>query len=180
MNKHIWKTIVGFLVLILFWFWVWLHHPLPRYEGEIQLDGLTSSVDVFFDEWAVPHVFAGNEDDLFYAAGYLAARERLFQLSTVALGVRGELASALGDDFLSTDIYLRTWRIHDTAKKMVAAMDVNKRSIYNSFCNGINSRIQEIKEDPPIEFKILGMDPPLWDPTIVAGYERMMLSLIHI
>ena len=174
MNKRIWKTAVGFLVLIFFWFWVWLHHPLPRYEGEIQLDGLTSSVDVFFDEWAVPHVFARNEDDLFYAAGYLAARERLFQLSTVALGVRGELASALGDDFLSTDIYLRTWRIHDTAKKMVAAMDVNKRSIYNSFCNGINSRIQEIKNDPPIEFKILGMDPPLWDPTIVAGYERMM------
>ena len=83
--------------------------------------------------------------------GYLAARERMFQLSTVALAVRGELASAFGDELLSTDIYLRTWRIHDTAKKMVAAMDINNKSIYNSFCNGINFRIKEIKNDPPIE-----------------------------
>ena len=155
-------------------FWRWLHHPLPIYEGEINIDGLKSSVDVFFDEWGVPHVFSKNEDDLFYAAGYLAARERLFQLSTVALGVRGELASVFGNEYLSTDIYLRTWRIHDTAKKMVGEMHSDKRSIYNSFCNGINFRIKEIKEDLPIEFKILGFFPPLWDPTIVAGYERMM------
>ena len=113
-------------------FWSWLQHPLPKYEGEIQLEGLTSSVDVFFDEWAVPHVFARDEEDLFYAAGYLAARERMFQLSTVALAVRGELASAFGDELLSTDIYLRTWRIHDTAKKMVAAMDINNKSIFRN------------------------------------------------
>ena len=171
--KRSWVALLGILIIIIL-FWSWLQHPLPKYEGEIQLEGLTSSVDVFFDEWAVPHVFARDEEDLFYAAGYLAARERMFQLSTVALAVRGELASAFGDELLSTDIYLRTWRIHDTAKKMVAAMDINNKSIYNSFCNGINFRIKEIKNDPPIEFKILGISPPLWDPTIVAGYERMM------
>ena len=172
-SKRSWMALTGILIVIIL-FWSWLQHPLPKYEGKIELEGLTSSVDVFFDEWAVPHVFAQNEDDLFYAAGYLAARERMFQLTTVALAVRGELASALGDELLSTDIYLRTWRIHDTAKKMVAAMDTDNKSIYNSFCNGINFRIKEIKNDPPIEFKILGINPPLWDPTIVAGYERMM------
>ena len=114
--KRSWVALLGILIIIIL-FWSWLQHPLPKYEGEIQLEGLTSSVDVFFDEWAVPHVFARDEEDLFYAAGYLAARERMFQLSTVALAVRGELASAFGDELLSTDIYLRTWRIHDTAKK---------------------------------------------------------------
>ena len=97
----------------------WFDHPIPIYEGEINLKGLDKPVDVYFDKWAVPHVFAKNENDLFFAAGYLAARERLFQLSTVAFAVRGELASALGDQYLS-------------------------------------------------------IKAPLWDPSIVAGYERMM------
>ena len=84
----------------------WFQHPKPKYEGEIKISGLNSSVDVYFDQWAVPHVFAKNSKDLFYAAGYLAARERLFQMSMVALAVRGELASVLGKEFLKNDIYL--------------------------------------------------------------------------
>lgn len=152
----------------------WLHHPLPIYEGEKTLSGLKDNVDIYTDSYGVPHVFANNEDDLFFVAGYIAASERLFQLSTVALAVRGELASVFGDDLLSSDIYLRTWRIHDTAQKMVKAMKPANKKIFNTFCDGINTRIDEIKNDPPIEFKILGIDPPYWDPAVVAGYARMM------
>jgi len=160
--------------VILFGVWRWLDHPLPQVEGEKKLTGLKAQVDVFTDEYGVPHVFAQNEDDLFFTAGYIAASERLFQLSTVALAVRGELASALGDDLLRSDIYLRTWRIHDTAKKMVSAMEPANKKIFETFCNGINTRVDEVKNDPPIEFKILGIDPLYWDPSVVAGYARMM------
>tara|TARA_Y100000814_G_scaffold293430_1_gene274960 strand:+ start:3707 stop:6112 length:2406 start_codon:yes stop_codon:yes gene_type:complete len=174
----LYKKILSIFIFLSFtlivWLFSWFDHPIPIYEGEINLKGLDKPVDVYFDKWAVPHVFAKNENDLFFAAGYLAARERLFQLSTVAFAVRGELASALGDQYLSTDIYLRTWRIHHTAQKMVSKMDHKKREIYNSFCNGINYHIKETKKDLPIEFKILGIKPPLWDPSVVAGYERMM------
>ena len=174
MRNKIISIILGVIALIATLFWCWLHHPLPRYEGEISLSGLKESVDIYTDEYGVPHVFAKNENDLFFTAGYLAARERLFQLSTVALAVRGELASALGDDLLGSDIYLRTWRIHATAKKIVAAMTPENRKIFEAFCDGINARIDEVKSDPPVEFKILGIDPPYWDPNIVAGYARMM------
>ena len=168
------KIITGGILLITIIFVCWIHHPLPPYQGELPLSGLKSPVDVFTDEFGVPHVFADNEDDLFFTAGYLAGRERLFQLSTVALAVRGELASALGDQYLGSDIYLRTWRIHDIAKKMVESMEPKNKRIFESFCDGINYRIDEIKKDAPIEFKILGIDPPYWDPSIVAGYARMM------
>ena len=160
MNTKTILIISGTVLLAVILFWRWLHHPLPRYEGEQSLSGLMASVDVYTDEYGVPHVFAENEDDLFFTAGYLAARERLFQLSTVALTVRGELSSALGDDLLGSDIYLRTWRIHATAKKIVAAMTPENRKIFEAFCDGINARIDEVKSDPPVEFKILGIDPP--------------------
>tara|TARA_B100000029_G_scaffold43439_2_gene40262 strand:+ start:4863 stop:7262 length:2400 start_codon:yes stop_codon:yes gene_type:complete len=174
MNKRNLSFVFGFVLIIFLLIKKWLDHPLPLYEGEKQLPSLKEKVDVFTDQFGVPHVFAKNEDDLFYVAGYIAASERLFQLSTVALAVRGELASVFGDDLLSSDIYLRTWRIHDTAKKMVSFMKPANKKIFETFCDGINTRIDEVRSDPPIEFKILGIDPPYWDPSVVAGYARMM------
>ena len=174
MKNRILSYSLGAVLLSLILIWNWLHHPLPPYEGDYSLPGLNKSVDVFTDDFGVPHVFADNEEDLFFTAGYLAARERLFQLSIVALAVRGELASALGDDYIDSDIYLRTWRIHHVAKQMVSSMEPRNKKIFDTFCKGINLRIDEVKNDPPIEFKILGIDPPYWDPSIVAGYARMM------
>ena len=164
----------GLLCILLFFLALRLHHPLPMYDGRKKLPGLQDSVDVYTDPYGVPHIFAKNENDLFFSAGYIAARDRLFQISMAAWAVRGELALALGNDLISSDIYLRTWRIHDTGKKLVAAMDRDTYKIISNFCEGINFRISEIIDDPPIEFKILGTEPPCWDPTILAGYSRMM------
>ncbi len=155
-------------------FYSWLYSDLPQYEGEISIPKIKNKVDVYTDTYGVSHVFAGNEEDLFFTAGYLAARERLFQLSTVALAVKGELSSAFGDELLKTDIYLRTWKIHRTAKEMITTMNPQNRKIFEKFCEGINYHIDEASDDLPIEFKILRFKPSKWDPSIVAGYARMM------
>mgnify|MGYP002821790377 CR=1 FL=1 len=152
----------------------WFYSPLPTYSGEITLPTIQKEVEVYTDTYGVPHIFAENEKDLFFVAGYIAARERLFQLSMVALAVKGELASILGDSYIKTDVYLRTWRIEKVAVQLVKAMDPKNKIIFESFCEGINYWIKESKNDLPIEFKILGMEPLFWDPVIVAGYTRMM------
>ena len=93
------KWILGVFIMVFLFlalFWKWLHSPLPQYVGEKKLPSLQKKVDVYTDKFGVPHVFAENEKDLFFSAGYIAARERLFQLSMVALAVKGELASVLG------------------------------------------------------------------------------------
>ena len=135
----------------------WLYPQLPKYTGEITLP-TPEKVEVYTDKYSVPHIFAENERDLFFVAGYIAARERLFQLSMVALAVKGELASVLGDSYLKTDIYLRTWRIEKVATQLVK-VNPNNKIIFESFCDGINHWIKESKNDLPVEFKILGMEP---------------------
>ena len=117
--------------MILVTAYAWLFPSLPQYEGEIKIPKLKTRVDVYTDSYGVPHVFADNEEDLFFTAGYLAARERLFQLSTVALAVRGELSSVFGNDLLKTDIYLRTWKIHRTAKEMINIMGYENQKIFD-------------------------------------------------
>ena len=172
-NKIKWLGLVGFLVVIL-GVWGWLYYPLPQYKGVKVLHPLAEKVDVYTDKYGVPHVFAENEKDLFFTAGYIAARERLFQLSMVALAVKGELSSVLGKDFLKTDIYLKTWRIERVARQLIKNMKPENRKIFKSFCDGINHWIEESSDNLPLEFKLLGFSPSKWDPVIVAGYTRMM------
>jgi len=172
MKKFIYILIViAVLLLALF---EWLRHPLPVTKGTHTISGLSKQVDIYTDKYGVPHVFADNEQDLFFAAGYIAARDRLFQLSLVSLAVRGGLSSVLGPEYLEKDIYFRTWKIHETAKKLVENMDARNKIIFEDFCKGINYRIDEVYNDPPLEFKLIGFKPSHWDPSIVAGYARMM------
>ena len=78
-------------------------------------------------------------------------------MSMVLNAVRGELASILGDEYLSADIYLRTWRIHAVSKKMTEEMSEDSYNILKAFCVGINLWIDEIKNKLPLEFKILAI-----------------------
>ena len=75
------------VVIMLVFARLYLDYPLPEYEGELTLKGLQEPVEVFFDEYAVPHIYAANEQDLFFAAGYIMARERLFQMTVTAATV---------------------------------------------------------------------------------------------
>jgi len=171
MKNRLTAIIIIGVFVSAFWY---MYHPLPKYSGHVSIDGLNKSVDIYTDTYGVPHIFAQNEEDLFYAAGYYAARDRLFQMSVVNYSVRGELAYAFGDELINSDIYLRTWRIHDTAKKLVGELNRETVSLIGAFCAGINYRIKEVYNDLPIEFKLTGMKPPVWNPAIVTGYSRMM------
>ena len=171
MKNKIIKIIAVGIIASSFWY---VYHPLPKYKGHLSIGGLNKSVDIYTDTYGVPHIFAQNEEDLFYAAGYYAARDRLFQMSVVNYSVRGELAYAFGDELIKSDVYLRTWRIHDTAKKLVGELNKETVDLIGAFCAGINYRIKEVYNDLPIEFKLTGMKPPVWNPAIVTGYSRMM------
>ncbi len=97
----------------------YLKSPIPPYEGAVELPGLSQTVEVFFDDYAVPHVYAKNEDDLFFATGYLMARERLFQMTVNAATTEGRLSELFGESQLESDIFLRTWGIPKTGEELV-------------------------------------------------------------
>ncbi|MBL7014337.1 MAG: penicillin acylase family protein [Candidatus Marinimicrobia bacterium] len=171
------KAIQALLLIFLLTFIgvrIYIHHPLPQYTGKKSVPSITKPVDVFTDEFGVPHIFAENESDLFFTAGYIAARDRLFQMSMVAFAVRGELSSALGDDFIDSDIYLRTWRINAVSKRVEKSLDSETYNILSTFCDGINTRINELGKNLPIEFKVMGIKPLYWKPSDVIGYARLM------
>ena len=175
--KPVVKIGLAFLIVIfvvVLFAWLYLDYPLPQYEGELTLEGLQNPVEVYFDDYAVPHIYAENEHDLFLVAGFIAARERLFQMTSTAAAAEGRLAELFGKTALADDIYLRTWGIPQVARKLADNMHPEAREITSNFCDGINAYIDAAGPNLPIEFKLLGIRPIRWTPAHATGYQRLM------
>ena len=76
----------------------------------VQLPGLKQPVEILRDRWGVPHVFAQNTDDLFFANGYINARDRLFQIDLWRRAGTGKLAEAVGPSAIERDRVARLFR----------------------------------------------------------------------
>src|SRR5438067_7858784 len=83
---------------------------LSQIEGEIKLPGLKEPVEVLRDRWGIPHIYAKNADDLFFAQGFVAAQDRLFQLDWWRRHGAGELAEVLGASAIESDRFARLVR----------------------------------------------------------------------
>src|SRR5207237_3855994 len=76
---------------------------LATVEGELKVPGLKEPVEVLRDRWGVPHIYARNTDDLFFAQGFVAAQDRLFQLELWRRVGAGETAELFGRKALAAD-----------------------------------------------------------------------------
>jgi penicillin amidase len=136
--------------------------PIPDYRGEITVPGLDKNVTVYFDQYAIGHIEADSEEDLFFAQGYLTARERLFQMDMTRLAGRGELSSLFGEKTLDKDRYLKTIGIYRMARRGYSAMDERTRNILKAYSRGINAFIDA--GPLPLEYTILRSGPRPWVP----------------
>ncbi|MEI6185993.1 MAG: penicillin acylase family protein [Dehalococcoidia bacterium] len=144
--------------------------PQPSYSGTEKLDGLVASVEVRTDEHGIPHIFAQNETDLFFAQGYITARERMFQMDMTRLAGRGELSSVLGETMIDTDKFFKTVGFYRTAEAEYSGLQPGAKSIVDAYSSGVNAYISRAKYLPS-EYTILGFKPQTWKPqdTMVCG-----------
>ena len=83
---------------------------LAQTEGRVQVPGLQKPVEVLRDTWGVPHIYAQTVDDLFFAQGFVAAQDRLFQIEIWRRTGAGELAEIFGPTYVERDRFARLVR----------------------------------------------------------------------
>jgi penicillin amidase len=137
---------------------------LSRLEGEIRLPGLKEPVEVLRDKWGIPHIYAKNADDLFFAQGFVAAQDRLFQLDWWRRQGVGEMAEVLGEEAVEADRFARLLRPRDNMEAEWASYSLDTRRIAIAFTRGINACIDHLGDKLPIEFRLLGYAPKKWQP----------------
>ena len=76
-------------------------------DAELNLKGVKDEVKVIFDENQVPHIFAKNEDDLYFTQGYVMAKDRIWQMEFYTLVASGRLTEVVGEKALEFDRYNR-------------------------------------------------------------------------
>lgn len=117
----------------------------PQVDGEIQLDGLSAPVDVYRDQAGIPHIYASNEHDLFFAQGYVHAQDRFWQMDFQRHVGSGRLSELLGSATIETDRFLRTMGWERVAREELENLDPEARAMLEAYADGVNAYIAEHK-----------------------------------
>jgi penicillin amidase len=140
-----------------------------KIAGTISVSGLKQPVEILRDEWGVAHIYAQNADDLFFAQGYVAAQDRLFQIDLWRRQATGELAEVLGPRAIEADKFARTIRYRGDMEAEWQSYSPDTKQIATAFTRGINACIDEMGDKLPVEFQIAGFKPKKWRPEDVLG-----------
>ena len=142
---------------------------LAVYHGELPALGLKQPVEVIRDSWGVAHIYAENTDDLFFAQGFIAAKDRLFQIDMWRRIGIGETAEVLGENGLAGDRFARLVKYRGDMHSEWSSYSPDAEQIATAFTRGINAYIDSIGNRLPIEFQILGYQPAKWQPADILG-----------
>ena len=138
---------------------------LPQVEGTIELPGLHNEVEVLRDLWGVPHIYANNLDDLFYAQGFVQAQDRLWQMDMYRRAGEGRLAEILGTDALEHDRAARLLKYRGPwNNEEFSSYHPEARRILEAFSAGVNAYIDyaEAASELPVEYELTGLEPLRW------------------
>ena len=135
---------------------------LATIDGTTQVPGLDSAVEVRRDRWGVPHIYARTQHDLFFAQGFVAAQDRLWQMDIWRRTAEGRLAEVLGAPAVQRDRLARLFRYRGPADADWAAYGPDTKAIVSAFVGGVNAYIAQVKDRPPIEFTLMGYAPEPW------------------
>ena len=146
-----------------------------------QIQGITDEVEVLRDNYGINHIYANNQDDMFFMQGYLAAKDRLFQFEIWRRQATGTVSEVFGEEEIDRDIGTRLFKFRGDIKDELNHYHKDGFKIVSSFVSGVNKYIEEVNSNPellPIEFKVLGIKPDIWTNEVVISRHQGLLGNI--
>lgn len=132
-------------------------------EKVLKVPGLKEEVIVRKDGRSIPYIRAQNEDDLYFAQGYVTASDRLWQMDLMRRVACGRTAEIFGQSAIEQDRYWRRFNFSKVAEENLRLMDEGLRRALENYAKGVNAYINSANE-LPMEFRILRYKPEEWKP----------------
>lgn len=135
------------------------------FNATLKFPQLKGKVDVYLDDRLVPHVFAENEDDVYFVQGYMHAKFRLWQMELQTHAAGGRASEIIGDKALAHDREFRRLGMGYAAE--IAQKELEKDPVIKAECDaytaGVNAYIDNLPESElPLEYKLIGYLPEKW------------------
>ena len=164
--KRFLVLIIVLVVLALAAGALWWYSFAPNYGGTFASNKVLDSVTIRYDSYGVPHIYASNEHDLYFALGYVHAKDRLWQMDLLRRVAPGRLSEIMGPVTKSTDVYFKTLGYERYAqiavKKYLSSTTEPYQVATLAYLEGVNAFIAT--GDWPVEYSLLGVKPEVFKP----------------
>ncbi|VAW17582.1 Penicillin acylase (Penicillin amidase), partial [hydrothermal vent metagenome] len=151
-------------------------------SNPLYVNGLKEPVEIIRDQWGINHIYAKNQHDLFFAQGYAAAKDRLFQFEIWRRQATGTVAEILGERELKRDLGTRLFKFRGDMNQEMDHYHKDGTEIITAYTMGVNAYIKEINQTPEklsIEFKLLNIKPAEWTTDVVISRHQGLLGNIN-
>jgi penicillin amidase len=151
----------------------------PPQKATLSLAGLSQPVEILRDRWGVNHIYAKTKADLFFAQGYAAAKDRLFQFELWRRQATGTVAEILGPRELKRDVGARLHMFRGDLDSELNHYHPRGKAIIEAYVAGVNARVAETERDPSLlslEFRLLDIKPGRWTPAVVVSRHQALTA----
>ncbi len=136
---------------------------LARLDGELRVPGLKEPVQIIRDQQGIPHIYAKNDDDMFFAQGYVMAQDRLWQLEMWRRWREGRLAEIFGSKAYDYDARTRLLMFRGPwDEKEWTSYHPDAERLFTAWANGLNAYVAQHADNLPVEFTLTGIKPDSW------------------
>ncbi len=163
---------------------LYISNQSPDYNEQLTFSELSEPVHVYYDEYAIPHIYANEISDAYLAFGYIHAKDRLWQMELLRRIAPGRLSEIFGTRMIETDKFFRILGIHDQsireANDFYQRSEGDLRRLVESYIKGVNLFMEN--GNRPVEYRILGVDVEpfsLTDIYNIMGYMSFSFSVAH-
>ena len=149
-------------------FWQNAEGKMPQLPASLQGRALSAPVKILYDDRFVPHIFAANTKDAYFAQGYATAALRLWQMEFQTHAAAGRLSELIGHttpQVMDLDLQTRRSGLPRAAAKAVEEWkkDTATYALLESYSDGVNAYISSLSpSEYPIEYKLLDYAPERW------------------
>ena len=132
-------------------------------SSTVTLRGLDGPVEVFRDEYGIPHARATSVHDAFFAQGFVHAESRLWRMDFDRRRALGRSAEFVGPPGVTMDVFARKAGLRQSALADHAALGAEARGVLEAYSQGVNAFTASAPE-PSVEYRLLGEEPEPWEP----------------
>lgn len=146
--------------------WITIRQPFPKTDGTVTVAGLTGQVDIYRDAYGIPHIYADNEEDLFFAQGYVHAQDRFWQMEFWRHIGQGRISEITGEAGVDSDKFIRTMGWNRMAEDTLAYYEKEApeyTATMEAYSAGVNAYIEAHRDELAVQIKILGLVKEPWE-----------------
>lgn len=155
-----------------------LRRTVPVLEGTLTVAGLEVPVEILRDTYSIPHIFAEEESEAYFALGFAHAQDRMWQMEMSRRIVAGRTAEIAGKPALSIDRFMRTAGLYKSAAESLPHLSKRTQDNLVAYSNGVNAAIARSPREMGPEFRLLGITPEPWKPEdSLAAFKMLSLGL---